>query len=134
LLLVLGAFAPDRVARMRDAFLTAEAAIKLRAMFLLENELPTAAELSEQAWIADIVSATGCGLVLDLHNLHANATNFGFDPLQFLSEISLDRVGCIHIAGGQWITSPDGDKRYVLDDHLHEVTDWFAPSACEAGT
>jgi uncharacterized protein (UPF0276 family) len=84
---------------------------------------PPCSPLSEQAWIAGIVSASGCGLVLDLHNLHANATNFGFDPLQFLSEIPLDRVGCIHIAGGQWITSPDGDKRYVLDDHLHEVTE-----------
>jgi predicted nucleotidyltransferase len=54
LLLVLGAFAPDRVAQMRDAFLTAEAAIKLRAMFLLEDELPTAAELFAQKF-ADIL-------------------------------------------------------------------------------
>jgi uncharacterized protein len=84
---------------------------------------PPCSSLSEQAWIADIVSASGCGLVLDLHNLHANATNFGFDPRQFLSEIPLERVGCVHIAGGQWITAPDGDKRYVLDDHLHDVTE-----------
>jgi predicted nucleotidyltransferase len=54
LLLVLGAFAPDRVAQMRDAFLTAEAAIKLRTMFLLEDELPTAAEFFAQKF-ADIL-------------------------------------------------------------------------------
>jgi uncharacterized protein (UPF0276 family) len=84
---------------------------------------PPCSPLSEQAWIADIVSASGCGLVLDLHNLHANATNFSFDPLQFLSEIPLARVGCVHIAGGDWITAPDGETRYLLDDHLHDVTE-----------
>jgi uncharacterized protein len=84
---------------------------------------PPCSSLSEQAWIAGIASASGCGLVLDLHNLHANATNFGFDPLQFLSEIPLARIGCVHIAGGQLITAPDGDKSYVLDDHLHDVTE-----------
>jgi uncharacterized protein (UPF0276 family) len=95
------------------------------SMPLMENIAtlldPPCSSHSEQAWIADIVSASGCGLVLDLHNLHANATNFGFDPLQFLCEIPLERVGCVHIAGGQWITAPGGDKRYVLDDHLHDV-------------
>jgi uncharacterized protein (UPF0276 family) len=95
------------------------------SMPLMENIAtlldPPCSSLSEQAWIADIMSASGCGLVLDLHNLHANATNFGFEPLQFLSEIPLERVGCVHIAGGQWITAPGGDNRYILDDHLHDV-------------
>jgi uncharacterized protein (UPF0276 family) len=97
------------------------------SMPLMENIAtlldPPCSPLSEQAWIADIVSASGCGLVLDLHNLHANATNFSFDPLQFLSEIPLAHVGCVHIAGGDWITGPDGETRYLLDDHLHEVTE-----------
>jgi uncharacterized protein (UPF0276 family) len=68
-----------------------------------------------------ILAASGCGLLLDLHNLHANATNFGFDPLRYLDEIRVDRVGCMHIAGGRWIKAPTGNKRYLLDDHLHEV-------------
>jgi uncharacterized protein len=97
------------------------------SMPLMENIAtllePPCSVLSEQAWIAGIASASGCGLLLDLHNLHANATNFGFDPLQFLAEIPLARVGCIHIAGGEWITAPAGDKRYLLDDHLHDVTE-----------
>jgi uncharacterized protein (UPF0276 family) len=97
------------------------------SMPLMENIAtlldPPCSPLSEQVWIADIVSAGGCGLVLDLHNLHANATNFSFDPLQFLSEIPLARVGCVHIAGGDWITAPDGETRYLLDDHLHDVTE-----------
>jgi hypothetical protein len=84
---------------------------------------PPCSTLSEQRWISDIVAASDCGILLDLHNLYANAINFSFDPLQFLAEIPMERVGCIHIAGGRWISSPDGTKQYLLDDHLHEVTD-----------
>jgi uncharacterized protein (UPF0276 family) len=92
---------------------------------------PPCSTLSEAAWISDIISASGCGLLLDLHNLHANATNFGFDPLQFLTEIPLARVGCIHIAGGRWIESAAGDKRYWLDDHLHDVAQPVYDLLCE---
>jgi uncharacterized protein len=97
------------------------------SMPLMENIAtliePPCSVLSEQTWIADIASASGCGLLLDVHNLYANAINFAFDPLQFLADIPLARIGCIHIAGGEWISAPDGDKRYLLDDHLHEVTE-----------
>jgi predicted nucleotidyltransferase len=53
LLLVLRAFSADPVGRMRDAFLTAEAAIGLRAMFLQESEISSAAEFFAQKF-ADI--------------------------------------------------------------------------------
>ena len=71
---------------------------------------PPGSTMSEQAWIARIVAASGCGLLLDLHNLHANAINFGFDPLRFLDEIPIASVHVIHIAGGHLITSPDGAR------------------------
>jgi predicted nucleotidyltransferase len=54
LLLVLRAFAPDKIGRMRDAFLAAEAAIKLRVMFVLEDEVSSAAEFFAQKF-ADIL-------------------------------------------------------------------------------
>jgi predicted nucleotidyltransferase len=54
LLLVLRTFTPDKFAQMRDAFLAAEAAIKLRAMFVLEDELSSAAEFFAQKF-ADIL-------------------------------------------------------------------------------
>lgn len=84
---------------------------------------PPCSTQSESAWVSNILAASGCGFLLDLHNVYANAMNFGFDARQYLAEIPLDRVGCIHIAGGRWITAPEGDKSYLLDDHLHEVTE-----------
>jgi predicted nucleotidyltransferase len=54
LLLVLHTFSPAKIVQLRDAFLAAEAAIKLRAMFVLEDELRSAAELFAQKF-ADIL-------------------------------------------------------------------------------
>ena len=52
-LVVLRAFDPAAMAQLRDQYLGAEAAITLRAMFLLESELSSAAELFGQKF-ADI--------------------------------------------------------------------------------
>jgi predicted nucleotidyltransferase len=54
LLVVLRTFTPDQVARARDGLLAAEAAIKLRAMFVLDSELPSAANMFAQKF-ADIL-------------------------------------------------------------------------------
>src|SRR5262245_47757604 len=52
-LVVLRTFDPAAMAQIRDQYLVAEAAIALRAMFVLESELPSAAELFGQKF-ADI--------------------------------------------------------------------------------
>src|SRR5438105_1810772 len=53
-MLVLRTFAPSQVAQARDTLLAAQAAIKLETMFLLERELPHAANLFAQKF-ADIL-------------------------------------------------------------------------------
>ena len=81
---------------------------------------PPGSDRSEARWIADTLAATGAPLLLDLHNLYANAVNFRFDAFRFLDEIPIDRVAAVHLAGGRWIGTPHGDRR-ILDDHLHAV-------------
>lgn len=80
---------------------------------------PPGSDRSEADWVAQILAGSTGDLLLDLHNLHANATNFGFDPGAFIDRIPADRIGAVHLAGGKWIGS--GDNRRLLDDHLHEV-------------
>jgi uncharacterized protein len=77
--------------------------------FLLENpvhylpDLPSDAEVGDEfGLMARIIARSGCGQLLDLHNLYCNAINFGFDAISALDRIRLDRVGEIHIAGGSW--------------------------------
>ena len=40
-----------------------------------------------------ILLRTGCGQLLDLHNLYCNAVNFGLHPAKALSRVSMDHVG-----------------------------------------
>ncbi len=82
---------------------------------------PPGSDRDEAAWVAEIIRNSESDLLLDLHNLHANASNFKFDPVDFISRIPAERIGSIHLAGGRWIGRPDAQR--LLDDHLHDVPD-----------
>ncbi len=83
---------------------------------------PPGSTLSEPAWISGILASADCDLLLDLHNVYANGLNHGYDPKGFLRQVPSGRLGVIHIAGGDFISAPDGRQR-LLDDHLHDVSD-----------
>jgi uncharacterized protein len=83
---------------------------------------PPASTLSESGWVTRILTASNCNLLLDLHNILANGLNHGYDPKDFLRQIPVERVGVIHIAGGNFVSAPYGSLR-LLDDHLHDVPD-----------
>lgn len=89
--------------------------------FLLENnvyyfDIPDG-EMDEAAFIDTLCRESGCGLLLDLHNLHTNARNHGFDPMDVLRALDLRNVGEIHVAGGMEL---DG---FYLDAHSDTVPD-----------
>lgn len=82
---------------------------------------PPGSELDETSYTRQILQNTHGNLLLDLHNLYANALNFHFDSLKFLDRIPAERISAIHLAGGKWV-SARGQER-LLDDHLHDVPD-----------
>jgi hypothetical protein len=85
---------------------------------------PPGAGWDETEWIARATAAADTALLLDLHNLHANAVNFGFDAADALRRLPLERVTGVHLAGGRWISAGGpGDERRLLDDHRHDVPD-----------
>lgn len=56
-------------------------------------------DFSEGEWLAAVLEASGCGLLLDINNLYVNAHNFGFDPLRELACLPAGCVGEYHLAG-----------------------------------
>lgn len=78
-------------------------------------------EMDEPSFYAEVAEATGCALLLDLGNLHANALNEGRDPAAALDAFPLERVAMVHIAGGAW--SERSGRRFYLDSHAHPVPD-----------
>ena len=88
----------------------------------------------EATWMTEILAAADCDLLLDLHNLYANAVNFHFDPQHFLAQVPSERIAAIHVAGGQWIGSATtASSRRLLDDHLHDVPEAVYDLLSEVG-
>jgi len=81
---------------------------------------PPASTLGEGEWTRALLEAAGVPMLLDLHNLYANALNFGVAPEALLAQMPLERVSLVHLSGGRWIGASDGTRR-LLDDHLHDV-------------
>jgi uncharacterized protein (UPF0276 family) len=88
---------------------------------------PPDSPMTEPEWVSAIVRSSPCPLLLDLHNLYANAVNFGHDPCHLLGHFPLEHVCLVHLSGGVWIehSSPKHgiSTRKLLDDHLHDVPD-----------
>ncbi len=102
----------------------ARAARAIGATPVLENIAtliePPASTLDEPAWTSAILRNCAAPMLLDLHNLYANALNFGRDPAQMLAEMPLQRVAVVHLSGGHWL-KPEHAPARLLDDHLHDV-------------
>ncbi|MBL0419452.1 DUF692 domain-containing protein [Ramlibacter sp. AW1] len=81
---------------------------------------PPCSTLSETEWLSAVITGAGTDMLLDLHNLYANAVNTGMNPLDMLNELPIDRVRQVHLSGGKDIRAPGGGLRR-LDDHVHDV-------------
>ncbi len=91
---------------------------------------PPASTLDEATWVSAIITGSRAGLLLDLHNLYANALNFGMDPVKLLLQFPLRQVRAVHLSGGKWIPEPTpkdamntAPRMRLLDDHVHDVPD-----------
>jgi uncharacterized protein len=95
-----------KVAQLRDA---------LGTRILLEN--PTIfspipePDMSEPEFFNRLHAETGCGMVLDLHNLYANERNLGISVEAYLAELNPEVVVEIHLAGGDML------KGFHTDSH-----------------
>src|SRR5258708_1906279 len=54
---------------------------------------------SEIGFIAEVVRRTGCGLLLDVNNVHVASTNQQWDPIAYIDAFPLAHVQEIHLAG-----------------------------------
>jgi uncharacterized protein len=79
---------------------------------------PPGAEMSEAEFVAAVVKEADCLLHLDVNNIYVNSQNFGFDALDYLNTLPLERTCYVHVAGHY--VEPDG---LLIDTHGAEVID-----------
>ncbi|MFN3577275.1 MAG: DUF692 family multinuclear iron-containing protein [Tabrizicola sp.] len=93
--------------------------------------------MDEVDFLAEVARRTGCGLLLEVNNVHVSGTNRNHDPLDYLDAFPLHLVGEIHL-GGHHEDRDDRGCRLLIDSHGAEVADpvWslFARVIRRAGT
>ena len=87
------------------------------------------AELTEIDFITAVLQESDCDLLLDVNNIHVNSVNHGYDALDFLRAVPVDRVVYLHVAG-HYVESED----LRVDTHGADVSDpvWDLLDACYA--
>lgn len=79
---------------------------------------PVAPELSELDFINAILSESDCALLLDVNNVYVNAFNHAYDPEDFISQLPLERVSYIHMAGHEKVSDT-----LIIDTHGEAIID-----------
>lgn len=72
-------------------------------------------EMPEWEFLRQVAERADCLILLDINNIYVSARNHGFDPLEYLAAMPVDRVWQFHLAGHTDL----GDR--VIDTHDHPV-------------
>ncbi|WP_404334598.1 DUF692 domain-containing protein [Sphingomonas sp. MMS12-HWE2-04] len=81
----------------------------------------SASRMPEQEFLARLAQDTGCGLLLDVNNVHVSAFNHGFDPRAYIDAIPVEHVVQVHLAG------PSDHGTHLIDTHDAPVPDAVWP-------
>lgn len=102
----------DRVAEAQDI---------LGQQILLENSSTyltfKSDDMTEWDYINHVVDKADCHLLLDVNNVYVSSFNHGFDPLEYLQAMPVERVYQHHLAGHS------NEGNIIIDTHDHDVID-----------
>jgi hypothetical protein len=85
-----------------------------------------ASTMPEPEFLGRLAEDTGCGLLLDVNNVHVSAVNHGFDAAAYIDAIPAERIVQMHLAG----CSDCGT--HLIDTHDHPVVDAVWPLYAQA--
>ncbi len=100
----------DRISQIQD-FLGRRLLIENVSSYLSFEQ----SQMNECEFVASVAEKADCGILLDVNNIFVSQYNHGDDAIAYIKSIPADRVGEIHLAGGE---ERDG---YMLDTHSREV-------------
>lgn len=70
-------------------------------------------DLPEHEFLGALAQATGCGLLVDVNNIHVSAHNLGLDAGWLVDQLPVASVGEIHVAGHR----ADAGSDLLIDSH-----------------
>lgn len=90
-----------------------------------------ATAMTEIQFLSEVAQRTGCGLLLDVNNVHVSAVNHGFDATAYIDTFPMQHVGEFHLAGFAEDCDSEG-ARLLIDDHGRPVSDVVWDLYCRA--
>jgi uncharacterized protein (UPF0276 family) len=108
---------------------------RLKRPMLLENPATyvefAASTMDETEFIGEVVARSGCGLLLDVNNVHVSCTNHGRDARDYIRRLPLDAVAQIHLAGFA-VESDSLGAPLLIDSHGAPVAEEVWQLYCHA--
>lgn len=93
---------------------------RLGRRMLLENPATyvqfSASTMAENEFISEVIRRTGCGLLLDVNNVHVTSVNHGGNAREYILGLPLQAVAEIHLAGFAEETDSTGAP-LLIDSH-----------------
>lgn len=77
--------------------------------------------LTEWEFLAELANRSGCGILLDVNNVHVSARNHDFDPKVYLRLLPPAAVEEMHLAGHT--ARQVGERQMLIDTHNQPVCD-----------
>lgn len=127
-----GVYHPDLLPTPRNAEILALVCDNIDAaqgalgrQILIENPAAYLAlnghDWDEVGFLVEIARRTGCGLLVDLNNVHVSASNMGLSAESWIDTVPADLVGEIHLAGHT--PDPVWGERLLIDSHDTPVSE-----------
>ena len=93
----------------------------LARQILLENVSSyltyTESRMPEWEFLTAVAERADCLILLDINNIHVSAFNHGYDPLDYLEGVPVERVWQFHLAGHS------NQGKIIIDTHDRPVVD-----------
>lgn len=110
----------DHIDQMQNA-LGRQIFVENPSNYLLFDQL----QIPEPEFLNTLSSRTGCGLLVDINNIHVSATNIGRDGAAYIDALNSDSIGQFHLAGYTEVTREVAGitETVLIDTHNQAVFD-----------
>lgn len=110
----------DHIDQMQNA-LGRQIFVENPSNYLLFDQL----QIPEPEFLNTLSAKTGCGLLVDVNNIHVSAANIGRDGKAYIDDLNSDSIGQFHLAGYTEVTRDVAGvtETVLIDTHNQTVFD-----------
>jgi uncharacterized protein (UPF0276 family) len=82
-------------------------------------------QIPEPEFLNELAKRTGCGLLMDVNNIHVSAINVGRDSREYIDSVNSAAIAQYHLAGYTEVTldKQGGSETVLIDTHNQTVYD-----------